>query len=165
MYTAEGSITLEDYQNANRLHRKPKGFSIVPRMLAYIFIGISIVFILFVSITSPSWTTILPLFVFVGIIVFMLAYTPYRTKKIFEQQKELHYPFKMTIDEAGLHTKNQIGESNRPWNMFVKWREDHNLIMLYHSDVMFSMLAKRYLSEEAIRFVHEQLNKNQIPEK
>ena len=84
---------------------------------------------------------------------------------MYEQQKELHYPYTITIDEMGIHTKNQIGEAKRPWSLFVKWREDKNLIMLYHSDVMFSMLTKRYLNEEAIRFVHEQLKKNNIPEK
>jgi hypothetical protein len=165
MYTVEGKIILEDYQNANRLSRKPKGFSIILRVVTYLFIGIAAVYILFVALTSPNWATILPLFVFAGIIVFTLAYVPYRTKKVFEQQKELHYPFTMTIDETGLHTKNQIGESKRPWNMFVKWREDQHLIMFYHSDILFSMISKRYLSEEAIQFVHEQLKKNQIPEK
>jgi len=165
MYTIEGNITLEDFQNANRLGRKPKGFALVIRILAFAVIGIGVLISLFIVLRSPSLGTILPFLLMVGIIVFIFAYIPYRIKKVYEQQKELHYPYTMTIDETGLHTKNQIGEAKRPWSLFVKWRQDKNLIMLYHSDVMFSMLSKRYLSEEAIRFVHEQLKKNNIPEK
>lgn len=165
MYIIEGQITLEDFQNANRLGRKPKGFALVLRILAYAVIVLGILFILSIVFRSPSLGTILPFLVLVGLIVFMFAYVPYRVKKVYEQQKELHYPYTMTVDETGIHTKNQIGEAKRPWNLFVKWREDRNLIILYHSDVMFSMLSKRYLNEESLRFVHEQLKKNNIPEK
>lgn len=165
MYTIEGQITLEDFQNANRLGRKPKGFALVMQILAYVVTVIAMLFILFLAVRNPSPGTILPFILMLGLIVFMFAYVPHRVKKVYEQQKELHYPYIITIDETGLHTKNQIGEAKRPWSLFVKWREDKNLIMLYHSDVMFSMIAKRYLTEEGIKFVHEQLKRNNIPEK
>lgn len=165
MYTIEGTISLEDFQNANRLGRKPKGFALIVRILSYAVIAICALIILFLVFNSPSLGTILPLFLMAGIIVFMFAYMPYRVKKVYEQQKELHYPYTITIDEMGIYTKNKIGEAKRPWSLFVKWREDKNLIMLYHSDVMFSMLTKRYLTEEALRFIHEQLRRNNVPEK
>jgi hypothetical protein len=165
VYSIEGNITLEDYQNANRLHRRAKGFGSILRILIYVYFALMLGFVLFLAVRSPSLGTILPFLILVGLFIFIWAYIPRRIKKVYEQQKELRLPYTMTLDEAGFHMKNEIGESNRPWNMFVKWKEDKNLIMLYHSDVLFSMISKRYLSEEALRFLHEQLRKNQIPEK
>jgi hypothetical protein len=165
MYTVEGNITLEDYQNANRLHRRAKGFRFFLQALVYIYIALMLAFVLFLAVRSPSLGTILPLLILVGLFIFIWAYIPRRIRKVYEQQKELHLPYTMNLDEAGFHMKNEVGESNRPWNMFVKWKEDNNLIMLYHSDVLFSMISKRYLNEEALRFLHEQLRKHQIPEK
>jgi hypothetical protein len=165
MYTIEGNITLEDYQNANRLHRSGKGFRSFLRVLLYIYVGLILAVVLYQAVRSPSLGTILPFLVLVGLFVFIWAYIPRRIKKIYEQQKELHLPYTMTLDETGFHMKNELGESNRPWNMFVKWKEDKNLIMLYHSDILFSMVSKRYLNEETLGFLHEQLSKNQIPEK
>ena len=165
MYTVEGQVTLEDYQNANRLHRRAKGFGSVLRILLYVYLALMLAFVLYLAVRSPSLGTILPFFFLVGLFVFIWAYIPRRIKKVYEQQKELHLPYTMTLDETGFHMKNELGESNRPWNMFVKWKEDHDLIMLYHSDVLFSMVSRRYLNEDALRFLHEQLRKNQIPEK
>lgn len=165
MYTIEGNITLEDYQNASRLHRRAKGFRFFLQVLLYIYFALMLVLVLFLAIRSPSLGTILPFLILVGLFVFIWAYIPRSIKKVYEQQKELHLPYAMTLDESGFHMKNEVGESNRPWNMFVKWKEDKNLVMLYHSDVLFSMISKRYLNEQALQFLHEQLRKNQIPEK
>ena len=86
-------------------------------------------------------------------------------KKIFAQQKELHLPFKIQISETGVYFENSLSQTTRPWNMFTKWKEDQKIMVLYHSDLMFSMLPKRLLTTEIIDFVREQLKKNNVPEK
>jgi len=39
------------------------------------------------------------------------------------------------------------------------------MIILYHSDLLFSMLPKRYLNGESAQFIREHLGKNNIPNK
>jgi hypothetical protein len=71
----------------------------------------------------------------------------------------------MEISEDGIYLRNQITQETRSWGVFTKWKEDQKIIVLYHSDVMFTMLPKRLLTDECNKFVREQLEKNGIPEK
>ena len=106
------------------------------------------------------------------VVIIMLAvsmiyslYIPYRVRKIFAQQKELHLPLKMEFSEEGIRFENANSQGIRKWDVFLKWKENQNMMMLYLSDVMFMMLPRRMLTQEIIGFVHEQLKKNKIPEK
>lgn len=89
---------------------------------------------------------------------------PWRARRIFAQQKELHEPFAMEITSEGVRTENAFVTSRRPWDFYVRWRENERLLMLYHSDARFSMIPKRLLAEpgaqEAIR---EWLASHRVP--
>jgi len=162
MYTIQGTFTEEDYLNANKLHRR---YSKTWRWL-YIALILELCLLLFLAFYTQRWTPVI-----IGVILALLliglymVYLPYRLRKIFKQQKELHRPYTITIDEAGTHFKNEMGEANRPWNIFLKWKEDDNIIILYHSDLLFSMLPKRYLNDESIQFIRGQLEKNNVSKK
>jgi len=171
MYQIEGTYQVEDYVQANRLHMRQKWLrNTFVRLVFYgtlfclsVFVGIWVA----ISSTDQSPLSILAAILPIILMIALLGYIylPYRMKKIFAQQKELHLPFKMQISEAGIHSENSLGQGTRPWNMFTKWKEDQKIMMIYHSDVMFSMLPKRLLTMEIIDFVREQLKKNNIPEK
>jgi hypothetical protein len=171
MYQIEGTFTAEDYLHALKLGRHGTLFSNnIARVLLYILLGILLLSTGYLGWATESWSPIISVAFFMGVVVAMISlffviYIPNRAKKIFDQQKELHLPFKMRFGEDGLHFENSIGQATRPWEMFVKWKEDKNILMLYHSDVMFSMLPKRLMNDETIVFVRDQLKKKNVPEK
>lgn len=81
-------------------------------------------------------------------------YIPYKAKKIFKQQKSLQIPFVVVVSNEGLHFSNEMGEVKIPWDNFLKWKENKNLFLVYHSDVLFQMLPKRLFGslEEKMSF-------------
>ena len=76
-----------------------------------------------------------------------LLYLPYKTRKIFREQKSLHYPMTVSWSEAGFKFENQQGSAVMPWGDFFKWGEDSRIFLLYHSSRLFHMLPKRALTE------------------
>ena len=171
MYQIEGTYQVEDYQQANYLHATHKLFkNIYYRTMWFIVMACSILsYIAFIVIVDGWMPFKIILWVLMIFILFyfilIYLYLPWRTRKIFAQQKELHLPFKIQISETGVYFENSLSQTTRPWNMFTKWKQGQKIMMLYHSDVMFSMLPKRLLTTEIVDFVREQLKKNNIPEK
>jgi hypothetical protein len=103
-------------------------------------------------------------FLAAGIGLYRYVFLPWRVKKMFFQQKELSLPFEMEITETGLVASNEIGNSNRPWANFRKWKEDQNLLLLYHSDLLFSMIPKRvFTSPEQVETIKALLAKSNVP--
>jgi hypothetical protein len=68
--------------------------------------------------------------------------------RVFTQQKDLSAPFEMTLTDQEFSMRNEFGESHLPWDSFVKWKEDKEMLLLYRSDVMFQMLPKRLLHSD-----------------
>jgi len=162
MYTFEGKFTEEDYLNANKLHRR---YSRTWRWL-YIVLVTELALLIFFAFLLQRWTpAIIGVLLALVMILYMAFYLPNRLRKLFKQQKDLHRPFTITVDEAGLQYINEMGEAKRLWNIFLKWKEDENILILYHSDLLFSMLPKRYLNNGSTQFIREQLAKNNIPNK
>jgi hypothetical protein len=111
MYTFEGTFTEEDYLNANKLHRR---YSMSWRWL-YIVLVTELALLLFLAFLLQRWTpAIIGVLLAVVMVLYMAFYLPNRLRKIFKQQKELHHPYTVTMDEAGLHLKNEMGAGKRP---------------------------------------------------
>jgi len=162
MYTFEGTFTEEDYLNANKLHRRN---SRTWRWL-YILLVTELFLLFLYCFLVQRWTpALIGVLLAVVMILYMLYYLPYRLRKLFRQMKDLHRPFTITVDEAGTHIRNEMGEAKRPWDIFLKWMENEDILILYHSDLTFSMFPRRYMTEESAQFIREQLGKNNIPKK
>ena len=73
----------------------------------------------------------------------MLAVLPRRTRRIVQQQKNLHRPFDLWWDADTIFTKSANGDARIPWSDYLKWRENGRLFLLYRSDVLFQMFPKR----------------------
>ena len=71
----------------------------------------------------------------------------------------------MEISESGIQVENSMSRATRTWDMFTKWKENKNVLMIYISDAAFIMLPARLLTQEVITFVREQLRKNKVREK
>jgi hypothetical protein len=108
---------------------------------------------------------ILPFFIFLAIYpLYRYVLLPNQVKKIFTQQKELNSPFELEFTDTGMTTSNEFGNSTRPWKNFIKWKENSELIMLYHSDVMYSIIPKRIFSDsQQIETFKSYLEKEKVP--
>jgi hypothetical protein len=100
---------------------------------------------------SPSFLLIMG-----GLAVYLAGYflvlLPWRARRIFRQQKSLQHPFRMIVDASGLSVSNEFGQAVVPWDHVRKWKENRQLFLVYHSDVLFHMIPKHCLRdpEEAI---------------
>jgi hypothetical protein len=43
---------------------------------------------------------------------------------------------------------NEYGQTKRPWANFIKWKENDQVISIYHSDVMMTVIPKRLFSNQ-----------------
>jgi hypothetical protein len=145
----KGQIQWTDYLQAQLLHMKSG------KLMSIFLYGILSFFILiflggaylaisgkfdFLSLTLPL--------IFVGAFLLYRYYLlPRQVRKIFFQQKELSSPFEIEINEEGLKFSNEYGNSLRPWDHYTKWKENNELILLYHSDLVYSIIPKRFVTD------------------
>jgi hypothetical protein len=142
----------DDYVAANRLHtrmiwRRPRSLAsfafLIPAYAGFLYLswhaqpdtGLAI-FISFVVICAIAFPPLS-----------YLLYLPYKTRKVFHEQKNLHYPMTMSWSDAGFKVENQQGSAVTPWQDFFKWGEDSRILLLYHSSRLFYMLPRRVLTE------------------
>ena len=81
-------------------------------------------------------------------IVSILFWLPRKTKKLFNQHKEIHGPIKIEVEEIGLRETTTNSETLYPWENFYQWREDEDLLMLYISAVLFIIIPKRFSEDQ-----------------
>ena len=164
----KGQLQWTDYLNSQLLHMQPDP---VRRILYY---GVYAVLVLalvsglyFFAMGQPDiqLSYILPFFIFVAIYpLYRYVLLPNQVKKIFTQQTELNSPFELEFTDTGLTVSNEFGNSIRPWKNFIKWKENSELIMLYHSDVMYSIIPKRFFSDsQQIETFKSYLKKDKVP--
>jgi hypothetical protein len=143
----KGQLQWTDYLNSQLLHMRPDPFR---RIMYYgvsavlVFAMVSGLYFFAIGQLDIQLSYILPFFIFLAIYpLYRYVILPNRVKKIFTQQKELSSPFELEFTDTGMTMSNEFGNSIRPWKNFIKWKENSELIMLYHSDVMYSIIPKR----------------------
>ena len=169
-----GQLQWTDYLNAQLLHLKPNK---IVRIIYYVSFSVmalgSIVGFYFLylfaigewhsSLGSILMIFVIPVMFLIAVPLYRFAILPNLTKKIFNQQKELHAPFEMEITDTNLVMSNEFGNAIRPWKHFTKWKENKELITLYHSDVMFTMIPKRLLTNpQQLEIIRSIIEKNGI---
>jgi len=164
----KGQLQWTDYLNAQLLHMQPSGFIRVVRLVIYAFMALTFIILLFMALFGQldfNAAYIFPVLLLVVIFpLYRYVFLPNRVKKIFTQQKEFSLPFEIEFTETGMRSSNEVGNSNRPWTNFVKWKENKELFMLYHSDVLFTMIPKRFFTDpQQIEMVRSFLEKNNVP--
>lgn len=168
MYEISGKYELSDYQQANRRHiLKQWTITRIVMMVALVIMIILVGYAL-TMLTGQDvlrWVILFLLALAAAMLLLIFLFSPYKTRKIFYQQKELSLPFQIKFDEMGVHFQNEMGGNNRPWSLFLKWDQNEKIMLLYLSDIMFLMLPKRLLTNEVIAFIQAQLQANRIPRK
>jgi hypothetical protein len=130
-------LEADDYIAANRLHTR--ALFRRPLVLAWfaVIVLASAVFIYFSWVRPPETpldfvVTLVVMCAIAAPLLSYLLYLPYKTRKVFREQKNLHYPLTVSWSADGFKTENQHGCATTPWDDFFKW---------------FHMLPKRVLSE------------------
>jgi hypothetical protein len=164
----KGQLQWTDYLNSQLLHMQPNW---VVRIMLYgvysvlVFAFVSGLYFFAVGQLDTQLSYILPLFFFIAFYpLYRYVFLPNRVKKIFTQQKELNSPFEIEFTDDAMIASNEFGNSTRPWKNFTKWKENNELIMVYHSDVMYSILPKRIFTDsQQIETVKSYLEKYKVP--
>jgi hypothetical protein len=166
MYQIEGQYKESDYLNANHLHRRNGPVRRLLTGLAYLVLGVEALVMVGFFIPSRFWAGMIGMLILAAILgVYYYVYIPGRVKKIFQQQKELALPFRIQVDKNSARFENEIESGQRPWKMFVQWKEDQHLIILYLPGADFILLPKRLLTPAAADFIRGQLLAHKIPQK
>jgi len=72
------------------------------------------------------------------------VFLPRRIRKLYKQQRVLHEPHEIMFDATGISTTYSLANGTLPWSHVHKWRESKDLLLVYHSDAMFSIFPKRH---------------------
>jgi hypothetical protein len=165
----KGQLEWTDYLNAQLLHMQPGKLAQTLFYGVAALVGCGLIGMLYLFVTGQLEyeTTFLaaPVLVFAAVIpLYRYVLLPRRIKKLFIQQKELSLPFELEITETGMFISNELGNGTRPWANFTQWKENEKLLLLYHSDVMFSIIPKRVFSDpQQVETVKAFLEKNKVP--
>lgn len=148
---AQGQLRWTDYLRSQYLHVRPRrSFAIVGAVLLLLFAWASYE-------TTSSWLTgvgswVLPA-IFAGALLYFVTLfaviIPLNTHRIFKQQKSLNLPFSIEASSDSFCTFNEYGRIAMPWSHFVKWKENREYFLLYHSDALYNLVPKRFLGDDA----------------
>jgi hypothetical protein len=141
-----GTISVSDYLNAQRLHREMTAWWDYFSSGAAIAVGVATYFLyqqkLGFIIGGAGVGGVL-----VELVVSFL-YLPWKVRILHKQQKDLASPFTYSWDGEFLEAKGVNGQSKRQWSNYVKCKENKNLFLLYHSDVLFEMFPKYWFHDQ-----------------
>jgi len=94
-----------------------------------------------------------------GIVVYYTLIMPFKSKKIYRQQKSLHTGFELTLTEHAINITSANACVTTPWHEFHQYKQNKGYVLLYHSDVLFLMLPKQQLTDELNTTLQSHLGK------
>jgi hypothetical protein len=167
MIKIQAQYTLDDFKKAQDLHLRAKrgtltGFPallVLMAVMMFVLTGLSLV-----TVGSVDWIALLfPFLVLVVGGIQMLVSRPRQLARIFQQQKDLSSPFEIELSDETYTGTNLYGTYRIPWQDFVKWKEDRQMILLYRSDLMINFIPKRLLAgEDQVQYIHDRLAKGDV---
>ena len=72
---------------------------------------------------------------------------PRRARRLFAQQRMLHYPMEVAWDAQGIGWRTPHGETRIPWSDYLAWQRTPTLFLLYASDLLLYTVPVRALDE------------------
>ena len=162
----KGQLEWTDYLEAQLLHGKPSGYNKTKKYGLFSIIAVLVLLYGFylVVIGQISFLLFSPAFLFILLfLLYRYVFFPKKIKKVFSQQKSMQVPFEMEFTEEGLIASNEFGNSTYPWENFLKWKENDDILVIYQSDIMFNIIPKRCFSnDQEIENFKKYLMKNDI---
>lgn len=152
-----GRLDAADFIAAQRLHLSAANRRFIKIDIALIVLGATIVISAHLKVIESIPTAYVSLgwmLLGSGIGLILLQWSVSRTlqprawRRIFAQQKAMHEEFTYRVDDSGLYVSTPLGQAHRPWENFLRYRENDALFLLYHSDVTFELLPKRWFADD-----------------
>lgn len=157
--TFGGTIEVDDLIAAQRLHR-----AAADRRFLMLDLGLAVAGLALILAAHPSLLAILPIWgcsigamlVGAGVTTGVLQWVASKTlqprfwKRLYAQQKSLHAPITCRFDDTGLALSTPLGQGHRPWSHYIRLRENDAVILLYHSDILFDLIPKRWFADPAM---------------
>jgi hypothetical protein len=167
MVQIKGQYTFNDFKQARQLHTRQGAASYGTRIflvLIAVLFYISLIVLELLGLAGRPFLLV-PLTLLLVFLLFQYGYKPFMLRRTFNMQKDLSTPFEMELSEEGLSVRGPQGRALIPWNNFLKWAEDREMILLYSSYSVFQMLPKRlFASLSDLQFLHAQLARNSVPQ-
>ncbi len=144
------NIQWRDYLASQYLHLRPRPAFKRAGIILIVLYTVVVVW-LFCELKAgsrlgPFLATFLALWTLFYILFYFFVLLPYQARKTFNQNKFLHHQIAMRIDETGIHSKSDLGESHIPWDHIAKWKENDKLFLLYIADRQFFIFSKKAFS-------------------
>ena len=73
---------------------------------------------------------------------------PRHVARVYDQQASLHAHYTYSWDEEWLNVASEHAHDRRRWSDYIKLRESEELVLLYHSDIMFEIFPKAWFNEQ-----------------
>jgi hypothetical protein len=163
------TLTEKHHLDANRLHFwngvKSKQFiwALLRLTVLYLAVAIAATYLSRGSLNDANWVEIGLIGSVGGPAVLVLCYVigyatlPRRSNRLFEQQKILHYPAEYSVSDHALHTKNNISEMSLPFGHALKWLENENFFLVYHTENSFQIIPTEFVPTAMLRDIRAKL--------
>ena len=162
MIEVTGTLQPSDYVRAQFLNLRPRP--------VYKFVGaIILAAALWAGWYSFSQSDIGVLdYLFVAAILFLIlnfaVYLPWKTRRIYRQQKAMQRELTYRFDDSGVFASNENGQSTTPWQDYLKWKQNDHMILLYFSDCMYHMIPRTLFDRPAdfdklLELVHRKIKR------
>ena len=142
-----GTISANDYLNAQKLHRKKAVRWYYAASCIALVIGLGLL------ILAQSTTSFMLIGAGLGGMVGEFAVSsillPWKVRRIHRQQKDLASPFTYSWNSEFLEAQGASGHARRAWKNYAKYRENEKVFLLYHADNLFEMLPKNWFRDQA----------------
>jgi hypothetical protein len=161
-----GEYTFDEY-------KKSLSFSAeIPRWAKIIYTLSNIIFwsqigiFLLIYILTGIWKAAIPMLIFSGILLGMrYVFIPKLIRKNFYEDRIYQSPFEIEITDDYVTLSNQTSQSKRDWEVFKRWRENQDQILLFPQGVPMLINPKRlFKSEKDGEKIKKLLTENSIPE-
>ena len=142
-----GTLTQEQHLHALRLHRRKAVKVLVGVLLACAVIGVVAVA------TGHHFPGLVVVCGGVGGALGAFGQSrltlPRQVARIHRQQASLHAHYTYSWDEEWLSVASEHVQAKRRWSDYIKLRENEEVLLLYHSDVMFEVFPKAWFNAQA----------------
>lgn len=150
-----GCVSEAEFIEAHRLHRRRFAVGVNAAMACLAVAGVS----MFLAV-SRKWGVMLVFGAIGGIIGEMVLrlYLRRRLRKLYAQLSgRTDVSYSWTAETLSI--RSEYGHAERPWSVFVKAKENEQVLLMYLNDALFEIIAKRWFpSPEALEDFRSRLN-------
>lgn len=147
-----GIISVDDYLAAQRLHTRHQ----LRRALLVLTVALLVGLVLVLSL--PSKATVFGAMLIgggggglIGLGITRAWILPRKVRRLHAQQATLRHVITYAWDETEIEVSWAGGRSRHPWTDYVRCRENAQLLLLYHNDLLFELVPMSWFADDAQR--------------